>query len=191
MRKGLGTLFFCAVFLLVGTSSSWGSEPDGVQGYYVVPVTPASLMRYAIFSDVRVRAKEKDNGLVKLGYQLPRELVGSEQWIEFEGRIVGGVLTLSGDHGEGECDGNGGVGRCALRYKGLTFDHDARELYLQAISKSGQAELMARRLVAEQFEGMVQAASGAAKPLFRIQFGLSDEIHGILDVPPAAFDRSH
>lgn len=148
--------------------------------FYVVPVEPADLIRYAIFSNIDIETKNHPDGTVEMEYILPLELTGAENKLEFSGKPnPDGTLYMTGPHGSANCKGGARIGRCEMNYKNLIFDKALREELLKQIAKSNPEELLARINVATQFENMV---NGQPAIQTRLAFFRNNEIHGILEV---------
>ncbi len=173
-------LIFSTTGLIATARGGGGAASSDPLAAYVVPV-PATLAKYALFTNVRVDIKAMGTGQTSFKYRIPVELTGVENKVEFFGTPdSAGKMEATGENGSALCDGGAKVGSCELFYKNLQFDHDLRDQILTRISSGDADQLAARQAVADQFEkSVLEKSMGAMQPA--IQRG-GGEPHGVLEI---------
>lgn len=117
---------------------------------YTLPVD-AELAHAATFrvGNVGLTALGKDG--VQIGYQVPRELTGSAQVVQFDGKFKDGTrkdFVASGGIGTSDCSIKGTRLRCVEHLPKLDINVDAAMQLVPA-----DVDAAARRRVIEQFPG--------------------------------------
>lgn len=188
-------LLFC---LLIDPYQAWAKEGEGhplqnYRSFYVVPVSDSHLLKFAIFSYVKVEYKNLPNNRVQVQYSLPLELTGVENKVELMGtRNEGGRLLLSGNGCSADCTTSEGFLRCEMIYKNIIFNPEIRHQILDTISRGNRQELQKRTFVAEEFQRLVTESQETEMTQAQ-SFHLASnngallmrgdsEIHGILEV---------
>ncbi len=144
------------VLTLFSPSAGLALSTDGVvnpqvrsRGGYEVPTENEELKEYAKFDFADIKVTQK-NGRTRVSYTLPAELLGQPQKVRFEGfQGLQGVLVS--ENGEMKCENVAELTNCAVSYRNLKLDADAREEHLRSISSSSE-ELSKRLLLAMSFD---------------------------------------
>lgn len=127
-----------------------GAQETAKPGVYWVPVGQ-QLSQFALFNISKVSVKIGEDK-VAVEYELPHELTGAANKIELEGPLQkSGPVVLQGDYGRMECPTPTDFSDCAVSYRDLNFDAEARTALLASIS-SNDEELRKRELVAARFQ---------------------------------------
>jgi len=127
-----------------------GQNRTSKTGVYWVPVGQ-QLSQYALFTlphvEIKVLAEK-----IKVEYELPLELTGTPNKVEFEGpRPLSGPMVLEGDYGTMECPRSEDFSSCAVTYRQLKFNAEVRSALLQSLSQNPE-ELRKRQAVAARFQ---------------------------------------
>lgn len=126
------------------------SSSSVTSGTYWVPVAE-QFSRLALFELPYVEVK-KSSDEIELEYEIPKELTGARNKVKFKGDVKSdGPVTLSGSYGTMECPSSNDFSNCAVSYRDLTFDAEARTALLQSISQNDD-ELHGRQMVAARFQ---------------------------------------
>lgn len=164
-----GLLLLCPLSFASGYGDESG-EGETKPAVYWVPVG-TQLSQFALFSLPKVKTKISDDK-IKVEYELPRELTGAINVVEFEGpRQSGGPIILTGEHGKMQCPTPEDFSDCAVTYRDLTFDAETRTALLSSISNSDE-ELQKRELVAARFQfggephGFLRVLNGQPTPKY-------------------------
>lgn len=159
-----------------------GANSTESKGFYWVPVTP-DLIQFSAFSISNLETKIEGQN-IKVEYDLPLELTGVLNRIEFSGaRPQSGEMILTSNQGTMTCPDSSKIRNCKVAYKNLSFDASARDQILSAIAKT-PAELAQRNSVAQMFEYGQNPQCEPNKAFRMFGIGISDggEPHGFLSV---------
>ena len=138
-----------STLLMASLSFAHGGNQQIKTGDYYVPVAE-QLNEYALFplTDIEIEHEGDD---VEIEYDLPVELTGVVNRIEFKGVVpASGPMILNSNYGKMECPAANDFSNCAVSYKNLNFDDRALTKLLEQISASDD-ELNKRQLVAQRF----------------------------------------
>lgn len=126
------------------------SASPRLTGVFWIPVGQ-QLSQFALFNLSYLEVI--DNGeSIRINYELPQELTGAVNKIEFEGpKVKRGPLLMSGVQGRIECSDPNDFSNCLVYYRDLNFDGTARTALLQSLS-SNDEDLRKRELVAARFQ---------------------------------------
>ena len=172
-----------AAVVTIFAFSLWASggqdQRQNHPGVYAVPVAPAELIRYSLFSGLDIEVRKSASGAIKIEYSLPLELTGVENQLDFEGMPDGtNVLTLNGPNGTATCEFDTVIHRCEMVYKNIIFNSAARDQLLEQLAMGDADALAYRKSVAAQFEQIVIESPSPAIHSGAILRG--GEVHRIL-----------
>ncbi|MGE4130341.1 MAG: hypothetical protein AB7F86_01815 [Bdellovibrionales bacterium] len=142
--------FFILMLVGVLAHARGGDVQTIADGIYWVPVTP-ELAQYSAFSIKGIEVKRRGDQ-IKVEYDLPLELTGAANRIEFSGTPpASGAMTLTSTNGTMICPSSKSLTNCRMGYLNLTFDPAARDELLRQISAT-EADFVSRQAVATRFQ---------------------------------------
>lgn len=157
MRKQFTVSILSLAIMMSSSMAAYakGGSSEEHSAVYLVPVEP-SLVKYSLFTNVVAKVRPLPTGQIKLEYDIPQELTGAINSIEFVGMPdPSGIVEMTGPYGRARCEGGAALGKCELEYTYLYFDHNLRDQLLSKISGNDTKALAARLAVAEAFEQLV------------------------------------
>lgn len=134
---------------LVSTFAFHSQAQAGIEAaYYEVPTSQAHLKSAAQFKIKKLSVQQNTDGQTLIKYQVPEELTGLDNTVEFSGKLTASG-PLTSDHGVLNCLANTQKMMCSVSYQTLDFNSDlAKDL----LAKKFQGEDLVNRLkIQEKF----------------------------------------
>jgi hypothetical protein len=135
---------------LISTFAFQSQSLAGIEAaYYEVPTSQAHLKSAAQFKIRKLSVQQNTEGQTLIKYQVPEELTGLDNTVEFSGSLTADGGTLTSDHGVLNCLANTNKMMCSVSYQKLDFSSDlAKDL----LAKKFQGEDLVNRLkIQEKF----------------------------------------
>jgi hypothetical protein len=141
-------LVYLAVF--ISTFAFQSQSQAGIESaYYEVPTSQAHLKSASQFKIKKLSVQQNTEGQTLIKYQVPEELTGLDNTVEFLGNLTADGGTLTSDHGVLNCLANTQKMMCSVSYQTLDFNY---ELAKDLLAKKFQGDDLVNRLkIQEKF----------------------------------------